>query len=80
MLNTPLKGPFLDYTGTSAAARQRFYARFDSVTASFGVPARNFAAYDGDPMFLMEPGSHLSEKGWAVYDRTIDAFHHDALR
>jgi poly-D-alanine transfer protein DltD len=80
VLNTPLKGPFLDFTGTSAAARRRFYARFDSLTASFGVPARNFAEYDGDPMFLMEPGSHLSEKGWAVYDHTIDAFHHDSLR
>jgi poly-D-alanine transfer protein DltD len=79
VLNTPLKGPYLDFTGISAAARQRYYRHFDSVTAPFGFPARNFAAYDGDPMFLMEPGSHLSAKGWAVYDRTIDAFYHDSL-
>ncbi|HEX7978949.1 MAG TPA: D-alanyl-lipoteichoic acid biosynthesis protein DltD [Gemmatimonadaceae bacterium] len=80
VLNTPLKGPFLQFTGVSPAARRRFYERFDSLTASFGVPARNFAAYDDDAMFLMEPGSHLSEKGWLVYDRTIDAFYHDSLR
>ena len=80
VLNTPLKGPYLDFTGVSATARRRFYEKFDSVTAPFGFPARNFAEFDGDPMFLMEPGSHLSEKGWLIYDRTIDAFHHDSLR
>jgi poly-D-alanine transfer protein DltD len=80
VLNTPLKGPYFQFTGVSAAARRQFYERFDSVTAPFGFPARNFAAYDDDPMFLMEPGSHLSEKGWAVYDRVIDAFYHDSLR
>ena len=80
VLNTPLKGPYLEFTGVSAAARRRLYERFDSVTAPFGFPARNFAAYDDDPMFLIDPGSHLSEKGWLVYDRTIDAFHHDSLR
>jgi D-alanyl-lipoteichoic acid biosynthesis protein DltD len=80
LLNTPLKGAYMEYTGVSPAARHRFYARFDSVTAPFGFPARNFAEYDNDPMFLMEPGSHLSAKGWAIYDRTINAFHHDSLR
>ena len=80
VLITPLKGPYLDFTGVSPAARRHFYDRFDSVTAPFGFPARNFAEFDGDPMFLMEPGSHLSEKGWLIYDRTIDAFHHDSLR
>ena len=80
VLDTPLKGPFLDFTGVSAAARRRFYDKFDSTTATFGFPHRNFAEYDGDPMFLMESGSHLSEKGWLIYDRTIDAFRHDALR
>jgi poly-D-alanine transfer protein DltD len=80
LLNTPLKGPYLEFTGVSAAARRRFYERFDSVTTPFGYPARHFAEFDDDPMFLMEPGSHLSEKGWAVYDRTIDAFYHDSIR
>jgi D-alanine transfer protein len=80
VLNTPLKGSYLDFTGVSAAGRRHFYAKFDGVTAPFGFPSRNFAEYDGDAMFLMEPGSHLSEKGWLVYDRTIDAFRHDSLR
>jgi poly-D-alanine transfer protein DltD len=80
VLNTPMKGPFFQFTGVSAAARRRFYERFDSVTTPFRFPARNFAAYDDDPMFLMEPGSHLSSKGWAVYDRAINAFYHDSLR
>jgi len=80
VLNSPLKGPYLDFTGVSAVARRRFYEKFDSVTAPFGFPRRNFAEFDADTMFLMEPGSHLSEKGWLVYDRTIDAFRHDSLR
>ena len=76
VLNTPLKGVYWDYLGVSPTARDSFYRHFDSVTAAFGVPARNFSERDADPNFLIEPRSHLSGKGWLVYDRTIDAFYH----
>ncbi len=80
VLNTPIKGVFWEFTGVSAAARARFYQHFDSVTAPFGFPTRGFAEYDSDPNFLMEFGSHLSQKGWLVYDKTIDGFYHEATR
>jgi D-alanine transfer protein len=80
VLDTPLKGVYWDYVGVSGRARDRFYRQFDSATAPFHVAARNFSEYDADPLFLSEPRSHLSAKGWAVYDRTINAFYHDSLR
>ena len=76
VLNTPLKGVYWNLLGVSPSARDTFYRHFDSVTASFGVPARNFSEHDADPTFLSEPRSHLSAKGWLVYDRNIDAFYH----
>ncbi|MEP6732772.1 MAG: D-alanyl-lipoteichoic acid biosynthesis protein DltD [bacterium] len=80
VLSTPLKGAYWDYVGASAAARSRVYARLDSVTTRYRTPARNFGAYDADTHFLSDMRSHLSRKGWAVYDQTINAFYHDSLR
>jgi D-alanyl-lipoteichoic acid biosynthesis protein DltD len=80
VLSTPLKGAWWDHVGVSASARARVYARLDSVAARFHVPARNFGEFDADPNFLSEPRSHLSAKGWVVYDQTINAFYHDSLR
>ena len=43
-------------------------------------PVHTFADVDSDAFFLSENRSHLSDKGWAVYDRTINAFVHDSIR
>ena len=80
ILNSPLKGIWWDYRGVSLAARQRFYQRFDSVSTSYGFRPATFAERDADRNFLAESRSHLSGKGWAVYDRTMNAFYHDSLR
>jgi poly-D-alanine transfer protein DltD len=80
ILITPLKGTYWTYKGVSASARERMYRRFDSATAAFHFPARSFSERDGDVNFLSEPRSHLSPKGWLVYDQTIDAFYHDAIQ
>jgi poly-D-alanine transfer protein DltD len=80
VLVTPLKGVYWDFLGVSAAARGKFYAHLDSAITPFAFPMRDFHEYDGDRNFLSEPRSHLSAKGWAVYDRTINAFYHDSLR
>lgn len=80
VLNTPLKGPFLNFTGVSPEARVQFYDRFRAVTAPYRFVTRDFREYDADPNFLSEPGSHLSMKGWLIYDRIIDAFYHDSIR
>ena len=80
VLITPLKGAWWDYKGVSLAARERLYERLESATARFTFPARDFREYDGDPHFLSETRSHLSPKGWAQFDRAINAFYHDSLR
>jgi poly-D-alanine transfer protein DltD len=77
ILSTPLKGAYWNHLGVSTSARDRMYRRFDSATAPFHFPARSFSERDSDVAFLSEPRSHLSAKGWLVYDRTIDAFYHD---
>lgn len=80
VLVTPLKGVWWDYKGVSGAARAQLYGRMDTVTARFAFPTRDFREYDPDPYFLSETRSHLSPKGWAAFDRTINAFYHDSLR
>lgn len=80
ILNSPLKGVYWEYRGVTAAARQRYYRHFDSVAVRYGFPTVYFQERDQDPYFLSESRSHLSSKGWAVYDRIINAFQHDSLR
>jgi D-alanine transfer protein len=79
ILDSPLKGAWWDYRGVSIGARQRFYQHFDSVASSYGFRPVTFAAWDADRNFLAESRSHLSPKGWAVYDQTLNAFYHDSL-
>jgi D-alanine transfer protein len=79
ILNSPLKGAWWDYRGVSLAARQRFYQHFDSVSSSYGFRPVTFSAWDADRNFLAESRSHLSGKGWAVYDQMLNAFYHDSL-
>ena len=80
ILNSPLKGVWWDFRGVSLSARQQFYRAFDSVSTSYGFRPVTFAAWDADRNFLAESRSHLSGKGWAVYDQALNAFYHDSLR
>ena len=42
------------------------------------LPAIDFAEHDEDPFFVVNVRSHLSAKGWAYFDRALDAFYHGA--
>jgi D-alanine transfer protein len=79
MLNVPLKGDFLDYSGVSFAARKEYYRQVHDVTRPYGVRLLDFAGFDGDKYFTVDR-SHPSQEGWGYYDRALDAFYHGTLR
>ena len=80
ILSMPFHGPFMDYTGVSAAARSRYYERVREMAARHGVREVVLDDHDSDPYFFRDLGSHPSPKGWVIYDQILDAFYHDHLR
>ena len=40
---------------------------------------KQYAGTCDDLFFVVDPYSHLSPKGWAYYDQTLDAFYHNKL-
>ena len=80
VLASPLKGAWWDTIGVSRAARDSLYARLQRSATASGTVMRGFHEFDADPFFLSEPRSHPSPKGWAEYDRVLNAFFHDSIR
>jgi D-alanine transfer protein len=80
ILCAPSPGRFYDYLHISSEPRRRYYQRFDSVMKAHGVPVLSFADHDGDATFILDPASHMSEKGWVYFDQALDAFYHGALK
>ena len=72
----PLPGAFYDYTVFSAPVRRRYYERFARTAEVAGVAGLDFRAYDEDPGFVSDLGSHLSARGWVFADRALDVFWH----
>jgi poly-D-alanine transfer protein DltD len=72
----PLPGFYDDYTQWSAAARERYYERYDHVVEHAKVAWLDFRAHEDDRYFVADPGSHLSPRGWIVADRALDMFWH----
>lgn len=77
IISMPLPGPFLEYTGITYAARRGYYRAIRSLVERYGVPLVDFADHDGDRLFVVDPSSHPSQKGWVFYDRALDSFYHD---
>ena len=78
ILSQPLAGTAFDHLRVRRSAREAYYERFRKVTRPYGVPVIDFAEHDEDPFFVVNVRSHLSAKGWAYYDRALDAFYHGA--
>src|SRR5438067_665624 len=78
ILSQPLAGAAFDQLRVRRSAREAYYDRFRRVTRPYGVPVIDFAEHDEDPFFVVNVRSHLSAKGWAYYDRALDAFFHGA--
>lgn len=79
VLSMPLGGHFYDHAGISRSARDEFYKKFAALVEQYHFPAVEFQEYDEDPGFLIRQQPHLTAKGWAYYDRTLDDFFHGRL-
>src|SRR5207249_49532 len=80
LLSMPIKGVYYEYLGIGAQARRVYYRRLVVLAGNYRVPLVSFADWDQDKYFLVDPGAHLSPRGWVFYDRVLDAFYHDAPR
>jgi D-alanine transfer protein len=76
VLSMPISGLFLDHLGTSAASRQKFYSRLQSIAQMHHIEVNTFADHDADKYFISDPGDHLGPKGWVYYVQAIDTFYH----
>jgi D-alanine transfer protein len=79
LVSPPIPGRYYDTIGVSAAARSEYYARLRDLAATYDVAVVDFEDHDNDIYFVTDPNSHLSRKGWAYYDRALDAFYHGTL-
>jgi D-alanine transfer protein len=80
IVTMPKHGIFDDYAGLPGTARRAYYERFSSAVAPYGFPLETFQRYDSTKFFLNDPDSHMSPKGWLVYDQLVDAYYHSTLR
>jgi D-alanine transfer protein len=79
VLSMPTCGLFLDHLGTSAASRQAFYSRLQSMIESHHARVITFAEHDRDKYFITDPGDHLGPRGWIFYVQALDNFYHETL-
>jgi D-alanine transfer protein len=79
IISAPIHGPYFDYLGVSAAARQTYYEKLRRTVGAWGVPLLDFEGHDGDKSFLIDPLFHLSSVGWVYYAQALDSFFHGTL-
>lgn len=79
ILSMPLGGHFYDHAGISRSARDEFYKKLPALVGQYHFPVVEFQEHDEDPAFLIRQQPHLTAKGWAYYDRTLDDFFHGRL-
>jgi D-alanine transfer protein len=79
VLSMPIHDAYAQHLGTTAVGRAAYYQRLRQAIGRYGVPFLDFAEHGGERLFLADPSSHLSDKGWVVIDRVLDAFHYDLL-
>ena len=75
-LSRPINGTLSTASGISENGRQAFYTKLQSQVGAYNMPLVNFQQYTDDPFFSIDESSHPSRKGWAVVDKTLDAFYH----
>lgn len=77
LLDIPWSASHYDQLGVNATIRDKYYySRLRAVSATYQVALANFQDHEYDANFLNDPHSHPSAKGWAFFNRDIDAFWH----
>jgi poly-D-alanine transfer protein DltD len=79
ILSMPVPGEFYDHAGVSRSARDDYYTKMRALVQRYHFPVVEFQEHDEDTPFLIRHASHLTAKGWAYYDRTLDDFFHGRL-
>jgi D-alanine transfer protein len=72
ILNATMCGRFYDYCGVPYGQRRQFYQKLEDLAGRYGCPMLDFADFDGDCHFVIDPASHLSSKGWVYYAEAMD--------
>ena len=80
ILSRPINGTLSTASGVSEKGRQAFYTRLQSLVGAYNIALADFQPYTNDPFFSIDDASHPSQKGWAVVDKTLDAFYHGNIR
>jgi D-alanine transfer protein len=79
ILSMPVPGEFYDQAGVSRSARDDYYTKLRALVQRYHFSVVEFQEHDEDTPFLIRHASHLTAKGWAYYDRTLDDFFHGRL-
>ena len=79
-MSRPINGTLSTASGISEKGRQAFYTKLQSLVGAYNMPLVDFQQYTNDPFFSIDESSHPSREGWAVVDKTLDAFYHGNIR
>ncbi len=75
----PLNGAWFDWQGISYSARALLYQKLRDAVKAHHTPAVIMDDHDNDKYFLIDPGAHLSSRGWVFYNKVLNDFYHDSL-
>lgn len=76
LLSMPVHARDLETVGVSRKARVGYPERLRLIAAEHGAPVVYFGAHEEDPLFFADHLDHLSPRGWAYYNETLDDFFH----
>jgi D-alanine transfer protein len=77
LLSMPVHARDLETVGVSQKARAEFPQQLESMAQKHGAPLVYFKAGEEDPLFFADHLDHLSPRGWAFYNETLDDFFHE---
>ena len=76
LLSMPVHAADLEAIGVSRKARVAFPERLQEMSDRYGALLVYFQAHEEDPLFFADHLDHLSPRGWAYYNETLDDFFH----
>jgi D-alanine transfer protein len=76
LLSMPVHASDLEAVGVSRKAREAFPERLQQMADRYGAPLVYFQSHEEDPLFFVDHLDHLSPRGWAYYNETLDDFFH----
>jgi D-alanine transfer protein len=76
LLSMPVHASDLETVGVSRKAREAFPERLQQMADRYGATLVYFQEHEEDPLFFADHLDHLSPRGWAYYNETLDDFFH----